>query len=421
MTVLTPWGGPPASWYIPNDTPPTKPCTVENGIATGATITRNAQDLVIASPASDPTAFAALPAGNTVTHFASGNHTSQQNLWTTGGLFAPTDPTGRRAARWYRYYSPNFEFIDDQLCPGPGCGTCYNDKTGEMGTATGLPMGGGFEQAQWTPAMYTWQADSNWQAPAGTPLLDCCNHGPGQDGNAPMTSAMKGHWFRMEWIGTHADGTAGMYFLFLVKDITANTPEFVAIDTRIPGPNAANPWTPASASVLQYGNPPMYGGISILASNMNRDSSPCTGWGGIMYYMSAAWSTDSGQRIGAAVEVEGTGGPTNTLTTTVTGSGIVSSAPFGISCPTNCSYAFSTGSNVTLTATPNTGATFTGWSGGGCSGTGTCVVNMSANVTVMATFSTVSAGSCGSGTTLAIFSGGGNHLQNQGTGALACQ
>ena len=42
---------------------------------------------------------------------------------------------------------------------------------------------------------------------------------------------------------------------------------------------------------------------------------------------------------------------------------------------------------VTLTATPNGASAFTGWSGGGCSGTGTCVVTMDQARSVTATFS----------------------------------
>jgi hypothetical protein len=67
----------------------------------------------------------------------------------------------------------------------------------------------------------------------------------------------------------------------------------------------------------------------------------------------------------------------------VVGTGSVSSNPIGInSCTANCSAPFNKGA-VTLTAS---GAGFTGWSGGGCSGTGNCVVTLDQNTTVTATF-----------------------------------
>ena len=44
------------------------------------------------------------------------------------------------------------------------------------------------------------------------------------------------------------------------------------------------------------------------------------------------------------------------------------------------------GTKVTLSRVPIRGRSFTGWSGGGCSGTGTCTVTMSADQGVTATF-----------------------------------
>ena len=73
------------------------------------------------------------------------------------------------------------------------------------------------------------------------------------------------------------------------------------------------------------------------------------------------------------------------------GSGTVTSTPAGIACGTTCSAAFPAGSSVTLTAAPAAGAAFAGWSGAGCSGTGTCVVTMSADQSVTATFNLTTA------------------------------
>lgn len=79
------------------------------------------------------------------------------------------------------------------------------------------------------------------------------------------------------------------------------------------------------------------------------------------------------------------------LTVDVTGTGSVTSSPgSGIDgCTGDCSATFANGTVVTLTATPGTGGTFTGWSGGGCSGTGTCSITMNSSdpqVTVTAAF-----------------------------------
>lgn len=70
------------------------------------------------------------------------------------------------------------------------------------------------------------------------------------------------------------------------------------------------------------------------------------------------------------------------------GTGTVTSAPAGINCGATCSALFDYGTTVVLTATPAAGSAFAGWSGGGCSGTGSCTVSMTAASTVSATFTT---------------------------------
>ena len=86
-----------------------------------------------------------------------------------------------------------------------------------------------------------------------------------------------------------------------------------------------------------------------------------------------------------------------------TGSGTVSSIPIGITCGTDCSQIYNVNTTVTLTATPATGSIFTGWSGA-CTGTGSCVVAMTAAKSVTATFTlrtyllTVSKAGTGAGT-----------------------
>jgi glucose/arabinose dehydrogenase len=80
--------------------------------------------------------------------------------------------------------------------------------------------------------------------------------------------------------------------------------------------------------------------------------------------------------------------PTVTLTVARagTGSGTITSVPSGIGCPVTCAAPFPTGTSVTLTAQADPGSVFSGWSGGGCAGTGPCTVALSAAATVTATF-----------------------------------
>ncbi len=82
-----------------------------------------------------------------------------------------------------------------------------------------------------------------------------------------------------------------------------------------------------------------------------------------------------------------------TVSKTGTGGGTVTSSPAGIDCGADCSESLVDGSSVTLTATPASGSSFTGWSGSGCSGTSTCTVAMSEARTVTAEFAVVPPGS----------------------------
>ncbi|MCK5334746.1 MAG: M23 family metallopeptidase, partial [Gammaproteobacteria bacterium] len=70
-----------------------------------------------------------------------------------------------------------------------------------------------------------------------------------------------------------------------------------------------------------------------------------------------------------------------------TGSGRVSSLPDGVFCEIDCTEEFDSDTQVTLTAMPYSGSDFIGWSGGGCSGTGTCTLNINDDTTVSAIFS----------------------------------
>ncbi len=66
--------------------------------------------------------------------------------------------------------------------------------------------------------------------------------------------------------------------------------------------------------------------------------------------------------------------------------GTVTSDLPGITCGTDCAEIYPSLTAVTLTAVADAGSTFTGWTGEGCSGTGTCQVSMSEARTVTATF-----------------------------------
>jgi hypothetical protein len=76
------------------------------------------------------------------------------------------------------------------------------------------------------------------------------------------------------------------------------------------------------------------------------------------------------------------------LSITLGGGGIgnVTSVPAGIDCGVDCLEDYAVGTQVELAAGMDAGSTFAGWTGGGCSGTGTCTVDVSADVAITAGF-----------------------------------
>src|SRR5206468_936774 len=77
-----------------------------------------------------------------------------------------------------------------------------------------------------------------------------------------------------------------------------------------------------------------------------------------------------------------------TVSTSGNGSGEVTSAPPGITCPSDCEETYEQGTKVTLSPAPGAGSEFKGWSGA-CAGNGACEVTMSAAKSVGAEFAAV--------------------------------
>ena len=103
--------------------------------------------------------------------------------------------------------------------------------------------------------------------------------------------------------------------------------------------------------------------------------------------------------VGADTANGGVGGayvfspPTTTYTLTAAktgnGTGTVTSTDNAINCGSTCMGTYGSGAQVTLDAQAGLNSEFTGWSGGACSGTGSCTVTISQDTTVTATFTYV--------------------------------
>jgi len=112
-------------------------------------------------------------------------------------------------------------------------------------------------------------------------------------------------------------------------------------------------------------------------------------------YRAFAWDADgvspytdeSCATSGATVSITASDSVTVSVRKAGSGTGTVVSTPAGISCGTACAASYAAGTLVTLTATPDAGTLFTGWSGGGCAGTDPCTFASNTSVTVTAGFS----------------------------------
>jgi hypothetical protein len=158
-----------------------------------------------------------------------------------------------------------------------------------------LGNGGGAHHA------YGWS--QGWNHP-----VDCCYAGPNTTnyyGPAPLATTRRGKWFRAEMVLTNRAGGSspnGFRAEIYLKNVTDNTAEQKVIDTRGTSYGGLVPWGGWSDLTPPFKQ-------NLLAMVAYRQGT-CAGYYGFSHLMAAGWDTDSGQRIGAAYEIEGgSGGP----------------------------------------------------------------------------------------------------------------
>jgi endoglucanase len=137
-------------------------------------------------------------------------------------------------------------------------------------------------------------------------------------------------------------------------------------------------------------------------------SGACTGTGACTVSMTQARSVTANFNTAATFSLG--------VTRAGTGTGTVASSPSGINCGTSCTASYANGTSVTLTATAAAGSTFAGWSGS-CTGTGSCVLSMTAARSVTATFNTSGGGGGGTCANPITFT---NNTGNFNTAGAVC-
>ncbi len=127
-------------------------------------------------------------------------------------------------------------------------------------------------------------------------------------------------------------------------------------------------------------NPSYPSGTALTIVAVPAATSLFSGWGGAC--ASFGLATTCNLTINANATLSATFN-LPTLSVVVAGTGTVTSNPTGINCGTTCTASFNNGTSLTLTATE---AGFTGWTGGGCSGAGPCILMLTQPTTVTANF-----------------------------------
>ncbi|MCP5417661.1 MAG: S8 family serine peptidase [Chromatiaceae bacterium] len=119
------------------------------------------------------------------------------------------------------------------------------------------------------------------------------------------------------------------------------------------------------------------------SGNLLQSSVSFQALAGTPYYLSVdGYSGEYGE---IALHITGVDAASHTLQVGTVGQGSVTSNPSGIDCQSDCSETYPYGTGVELMATPDIGWGFAGWSGA-CVGSGACILSMSDDKSVVATF-----------------------------------
>lgn len=277
-------------------TPPDKPCLFDGGVQFSYNRPTDSGPRA-GSSRSHPEVFQALPSGHANTHvlvMPEGYVGSTESGFSSASLI---QTQGRWAYRWYVYYSPgysSYSFPD---------GPCTNSSKFATIQPSYLQMSH-LNDIQ-TPLVYGWAKPPDPLAWLPD-VSECCNAGPGYDPAAAQDGAIPGSWWRYEIIGHGMDGTPGAYIQVFRKNVTSNGPDRRIVNTKLECPDCGDngfDWPEQARSALQSPS-----GMNMLTSNFYR-AGTCSGYIATAYALAAQWDEDAGQRIGPAVEMEGSESP----------------------------------------------------------------------------------------------------------------
>jgi hypothetical protein len=280
--------------WQPADTETTT-CEVEATMTNAAISTGGASDIISRN---DVLALGRIPNrdASQVQRYLSRN-AGHEGTWNIGhGAFAMSH--ARIELRIYRYITSDAGLAGDSPCFNSKWTQHPNDQKIDFDSSGAFHLYNYFQ---------------------GSPSFDCCGAGTPMavNANPPSRTQLKGKWWRESFVETNRGGP-GWRLEHFMKNITDNTPEVSVIDSTGPGPNQSQrqQWVPASP-------------MNKINMNNHR-AGGCPGWYGFRNLVAAGWSTNAGQRIGAAVEMEGGGVPAMNAPTNLRGCPGAGCTPSGV-------------------------------------------------------------------------------------------
>jgi Divergent InlB B-repeat domain len=217
--------------------------------------------------------------------------------------------------------------------------------------------------------------------PSGISCPSTCSHAFIGGSQVTLTASPTAGWVFSSWGGACSGSGGCTVQMNAASSVTATFVQNATLTVNVTGSGSVTS-SPAAINCPSTCSANFTPGTQVTLTATPADGYGFSGWGGACSGVGNCVVT-----MNAAQSVTATFAQTQyTLNVSVAGNGTVTSSPSGISCPSVCTMNYSSGTPVTLTATPAGGATFNGW-GGACTGNGSCMVTMNSIESVTAMFS----------------------------------
>jgi hypothetical protein len=222
--------------------------------------------------------------------------------------------------------------------------------------------------------------------PTGITCPSTCSHVFTGGAQVTLTATPANGWSLSSWGGACSGSGGCTVAMNAAESVTATFVQNVALSVTVTGSGSVMS-SPTGISCPSTCSANFAAGAQVTLTATPANGWGFSGWGGACSGVGNCVVTmNAAQSVTATFAL-----PQYTLDVSVSGNGTVTSSPTGINCPSACTMNYSSGTPVTLTATPTGGATFNSW-GGACSGNGSCMVTMNSIESVTAMFSSSGGG-----------------------------